>query len=58
MATPQVKLAQSLEKLKDLQDKGHTAIRTKDLSRLHRERLLEHNFIKESNTGVVYYSSY
>ena len=51
MATPQVKLAQSLEKLKDLQDKGHTAIRTKDLSRLHRERLLEHNFIKEVIQG-------
>lgn len=51
MATPQEKLAQSLEKLKELQDKGHTAIKTKDLSRLNRERLLEHGFIKEVMQG-------
>tara|TARA_R110002051_G_scaffold201693_1_gene268486 strand:- start:22023 stop:23570 length:1548 start_codon:yes stop_codon:yes gene_type:complete len=51
MATPQEKLAQSLEKLKELQDQGHTAIKTKDLSRLHRERLLEHGFIKEVMQG-------
>ena len=51
MATPQEKLAQSLEILKSFQDKGHTAIRTKDLSRLHRERLLKHGFIKEVIQG-------
>ena len=51
MATPQEKLAQSLEVLKTLQDQGHTSIRTKELSRLHRERLLEHGFIKEVIKG-------
>ncbi len=44
-------LAQSLEVLKAIQDKGHTAIRTKELSRLHRERLLDHGFIKEVIQG-------
>lgn len=51
MATPQEKLAQSLEKLKELQDQGYTAIKTKDLSRLNRERLLEHGLIKEVMQG-------
>lgn len=51
MVTPQEKLAQSLEKLKELQDQGHTAIKTKDLSRVHRERLLGHGFIKEVMQG-------
>jgi len=51
MATPQEKLAQSLEVLKALQDQGHTAISTKELSRLHRERLLAHGFIKEVILG-------
>lgn len=51
MATPQEKLAQSLEVLKVIQDKGHTAISTKELSRLHRERLLDHGFIKEVIQG-------
>lgn len=51
MATPQEKLAQSLEKLKELQDRAHTAIKTKDLSRLNRERLIEHGFIKEVMQG-------
>ncbi|MFG6687084.1 Fic family protein [Mariniflexile sp. HNIBRBA6329] len=51
MATPQEKLAQSLEKLKKLQDQGYTAIKTKDLSRLNRERLIEHGFIKEVMQG-------
>lgn len=51
MATPQEKLAQSLEVLKTLQDKGFTSIRTKELSRLHRERLIVHGFIKEVIKG-------
>src|SRR5204863_1306498 len=51
MATPQEKLAQSLEALKALQDKGVVAIRTGDLSRTHRERLLKNGFIQEVMKG-------
>ena len=41
MVSPSEKLAQSLEVLKKLQDKGMTAIQSRDLSRTHRERLLK-----------------
>lgn len=52
MATPREKLAQSLEVLKDLQDKQKiVAIKTSELSRVHRERLLEHGFIKKVFDG-------
>jgi hypothetical protein len=51
MATPQEKLAQSLETLKRLQDKGIVAIRARDLSRTHRERLLKNGFIQEVMKG-------
>lgn len=51
MATPQEKLAQSLEALKALQDKGIVAIRTDDLSRANRERLLKNGFIQEVMKG-------
>lgn len=40
MATPQEKLSEALEALKALQDGGTVIIRSADLSRLHRERLL------------------
>jgi len=46
MATPSEKLAESLDVLKALQDKGVVAIRTKDLSRTHRERLVKNGFLK------------
>ena len=51
MATPQEKLAQSLEALKTLQDKGLFAIKGTELSRTHRERLLKHGFIREVLRG-------
>jgi Fic/DOC family len=51
MATPQQKLAESLEALKALQDRGVAAIRTSDLSRTHRERLLKNGFIQEVMKG-------
>jgi Fic/DOC family len=51
MATPQEKLAESLEVLKVLQDKGAVAIRAGDLSRTHRERLLKNGFIQEVMKG-------
>lgn len=52
MASPQEKLAQSLEVLKDLQDDQRiVAIKTSELSRVHRERLLQHGFIKRVIDG-------
>ena len=51
MATPAVNLASSLEILKQLQDKGRLAIRAKDLTRVHRERLLKNGFISEVMKG-------
>ncbi|HEY9120541.1 MAG TPA: Fic family protein [Marinobacter sp.] len=51
MATPSEKLAASLEELKNLQDKGHAAIQSSELSRTHRERLLQHGFIQEVMRG-------
>ena len=51
MATPSEKLAESLERLKALQEAGIVAIRTSDLTRIHRERLLSNGFIKEVLLG-------
>ena len=47
MATPPEKLAQSLEALAKLQKSdGGAAIRARDLSRTHRERLLAQGFLQ------------
>lgn len=51
MATPQEKLAEALEALKDRQGKGQIAIKSSDLSRDHRERLLKAGFIKSVMKG-------
>ncbi|MDY0082615.1 MAG: Fic family protein [Ignavibacteriaceae bacterium] len=52
MAAPNEKLAQSLEVLKQFQDKDGVAIIKSDaLSRTHRERLLKNGFIKEVMKG-------
>jgi hypothetical protein len=51
MATPQEKLAESLEALHELQRRGIVAIRSSDLSRTHRERLLDTGFLKEVIKG-------
>ena len=51
MATPQEKLAESLEALHALQGRGVVAIRSADLSRTHRERLLANGFLKEVIKG-------
>ena len=45
MATPSEKLAESLEVLKELQDKGIMAIKASELSRVHRERLSKNGFL-------------
>lgn len=51
MATPQEKLAESLEALKQLQEKHAIAIRSGDLSRTHRERLVKFGFLQEVMRG-------
>ena len=51
MATPQEKLAESLEALRALQDRGVVAIRAADLSRAYRERLLKNGFLEEVMKG-------
>jgi hypothetical protein len=45
------KLASSLEQLKTLQSGGSIALRSKDISRTHRERLLKAGFLKEVMKG-------
>ncbi len=45
------KLAQSLERLKKLQDEGKVGLRADELSRVHRERLIRAGFIKEVVKG-------
>jgi fido (protein-threonine AMPylation protein) len=52
MATPRQKLAESLEILRQLQAAdGAAAIRARDLSRTHRERLLANGFLQEVIKG-------
>ena len=51
MATPGEKLAESLEVLKKLQDKGVVAIKSTKISRVHRERLIKNKFLKEVMKG-------
>jgi hypothetical protein len=52
MPAPSEKLAQSLEILGNLQNsKGVAAVRARDLSRTHRERLLANGFLQEVIKG-------
>jgi fido (protein-threonine AMPylation protein) len=51
MATPAEKLAHSLEALHALQDRAVVAIRSTDLSRTHRERLLKGGFLQQVMKG-------
>lgn len=51
MANASEKLANSLEKLHELQVKGIVAIRSSDLSRTHRERLCGSGFLQEVMKG-------
>ena len=51
MATPSEKLAESLGALRAIQQGGTTTIRSGDLSRTHRERLLENGFLQEVMKG-------
>ena len=51
MATPNKKLAESLEVLKALQEGGGRVFRSDELSRIHRERLVANGFLKEVMKG-------
>lgn len=51
MAAPNEKLAESLDVLKVLQEKGRRVFRSDDLSRVHRERLLANGFLQEVMKG-------
>lgn len=51
MATPQEKLAESLEALSTLQSQGVVAVRSRDLTRTHRERLTRSGFLREVMKG-------
>jgi fido (protein-threonine AMPylation protein) len=51
MATPNEKLAESLDVLKALQEGGRRVFRSDELSRIHRERLVENGFLQEVIKG-------
>ncbi len=51
MATPNEKLATSLSMLAELQHEGRRVFRSKELSRVHRERLLKHGFLQDVMKG-------
>lgn len=51
MAKPSEKLAESLEVLHTLQERGVIAIRSSDLTRTHRERLCQNGFLQEVMKG-------
>jgi hypothetical protein len=51
MVKPNEKLAESLQALKLLHDLGHRVIRSRALSRTHRERLLKAGFLEEVIKG-------
>ena len=51
MASPGEKLAQSLEVLRELQKRGVVAVRSVDLARTHRERLVKNGFLLEVMKG-------
>ncbi|MGH9713620.1 MAG: DUF1488 family protein [Candidatus Acidiferrales bacterium] len=57
MTAPNEKLAESLDVLKALQDKGRRVFRSVDFSRVHRERLVENGFLQEVMKGWLISSS-
>ena len=51
MASPHEKLAESLDALKALQKRHVVAVRSADLTRTHRERLIKNGFLREVMKG-------
>ena len=56
MATPSEKLAESLDVLHELQQRGNVVLRSADLSRTHRERLTKNGFLNEVMKGWYIFS--
>ena len=56
MATPNEKLAASLAALRDLQKGGRRVFQSRELSRVHRERLLLNGFFQEVMKGWLIWS--
>jgi Protein of unknown function (DUF1488)/Fic/DOC family len=57
VATPNEKLAESLDALKALQEGGRRVFRSDELSRINRERLLANGFVQEVMKGWLISSS-
>ncbi len=57
MATPNEKLAASLAQLQKLQESSRRVFQSKELTRVHRERLLHHGFLREVMKGWLISSS-
>src|SRR5712692_2638144 len=57
MPTPNEKLAESLAELQNLQKGGRRVFKSGDLSRTHRERLLQNGFLREVIRGWLISSS-
>src|SRR5437762_6157279 len=57
MPSPNEKLAESLDVLKELQQGERRVYRSDELSRLHRERLVENGFLQEVMKGWLISSS-
>jgi len=57
MPSPNEKLAESLDELKALQQANRRVFRSDDLSRVHRERLVENGFLQEVMKGWLISSS-
>jgi len=57
MPSPNEKLAESLDELKALQQGNQRVFRSDDLSRVHRERLVENGFLQEVMKGWLISSS-
>ncbi len=57
MSTPNEKLAASLAVLRNLQKDGRRVFQSRDLSRIHRERLLRNGFVQEVIKGWLIGSS-
>jgi hypothetical protein len=57
MAMPNEKLAESLDVLKALQEKGRRVFKSDDFSRVHRERLIANGFLQEVMKGWLISSS-
>jgi hypothetical protein len=51
VANPHEKIAESLEVLRALQERGVVAVRSSDLTRTHRERLIKNGFLQDVMKG-------